>query len=290
MQPVRIAESSKQAEEWALVLAAVGIPHSILHDGGRIFLLVAGADARRADLALAAYDREAIATAATIQSSDTEPAPYPWMSGATVGLLLLGAFAITGPSASRSHWFEQGAAVAGRVVGDEPWRAVTALTLHSDLVHVLSNAVATAVLLGPLAQRLGVGAALCLALLAGAIGNVLSALVHGAAHASIGASTATFGIIGALAALRLVPSRTAVVAPRRLIAVLGATLALLVMLGTSSDADVVAHALGLVCGAALGAVASIVLPRPPPTIVQWVLTIVSALAVVGAWRLALPRS
>ena len=77
------------------------------------------------------------------------------------------------------------------------------------MVHVLGNAVATAVLLPPLGQRLGVGAALCLALLAGALGNLLSAFVHHPSHVAIGASTATFGAMGALSTLRLLPSVTA---------------------------------------------------------------------------------
>ena len=288
MQPVRIAETSKQAEEWALVLAAIGIPHSIEEDDDeRILVLVAGDDVRRAELALGAYDRETRTATPIATLPEPEPPPYPWMSGATVGLLMLGAFAITGPSASRSDWFVHGAAVAGRILSDEPWRVVTALTLHADLVHVLGNAAATAVLLGPLAQRLGVGAALVLTLLAGAVGNVLSAMVHESTHASIGASTATFGVIGALGALRMIPSATTVVTMRRLVLVIGATLALLVMLGTARDADVVAHALGLGAGAALGAVAGIVLRRPPPLVVQAALTMLSALAVAGAWRLAL---
>lgn len=282
MQPIRVAPTSAQTDEWALVLTAAGIPHAVARDDTGWNLLVFAADAVRADTALAAYDRENVE-----RVPPPEAPPYPWMSGVTVALLLLAVFSMTGPPAAGSRWFERGATVAARVVGDEPWRAVTALTLHANTVHVLGNAVATAVLLPPLVQRLGLGAALCLMVFSGAAGNVLSALVHDPRHIAIGASTATFGAIGALAALRLLPSSVTGTTRRRGWVVLAATLLLLAMLGTAPEADVIAHALGLVAGGALGLAAGAVLRQPPRAAVQWVLVALAVLVVAGAWALAL---
>ncbi len=282
MQPIRVAPTSAQTDEWALVLTAAGIPHAVARDDTGWNLLVFAADTARADTALAAYDRENVE-----RVPPPEAPPYPWMSGVTVALLLLAVFSMTGPPAAGSRWFERGATVAARVVGDEPWRAVTALTLHANTVHVLGNAVATAVLLPPLVQRLGLGAALCLMVFSGAAGNVLSALVHDPRHIAIGASTATFGAIGALAALRLLPSSVTGTTRRRGWVVLAATLLLLAMLGTAPEADVIAHALGLVAGGALGLAAGAVLRQPPRAAVQWVLVALAVLVVAGAWALAL---
>lgn len=282
MQPIRVAPTSAQTDEWALVLTAAGIPHAVARDDTGWNLLVFAADAVRADTALAAYDRENVE-----RVPPPEAPPYPWMSGVTVALLLLAVFSMTGPPAAGSRWFERGATVAARVVGDEPWRAVTALTLHANTVHVLGNAVATAVLLPPLVQRLGLGAALCLMVFSGAAGNVLSALVHDPRHIAIGASTATFGAIGALAALRLLPSSVTGTTRRRGWVVLAATLLLLAMLGTAPEADVIAHALGLVAGGALGLAAGAVVRQPPRAAVQWVLVALAVLVVAGAWALAL---
>lgn len=286
MHPIRVARTSAQADEWALVLIASGIPHDVEHDERGWTVLVPGDDVNRAQAVLAAYDAERGDAPDVVPPPLPDTRPYPWMSGVTVGLLLLAGFALTGSSVSRSRWFERGAAVAGRVVGDEPWRAITALTLHVDAVHVLGNAVAAAILLPPLAERLGVGVALGLALLAGAIGNTLTALVHDAGHAAIGASTAIFGVIGALAALRVVRSGTSAT-PRRIWVVLTAAMLLLVLLGTARGADLVAHALGLVTGGALGLVAGALLQRPPRPMVQWIVAALTTLAVAGAWRLAL---
>ena len=289
MQPIRVARTSTQANEWALVLIAAGISHAVAPDGNSWSVLVPADEFDRAHAVLAAYDRESADAAAPVTPATAETPAYPWMSGVTVGLLLLGAFAITGPPASGSRWFERGAAAAGLVVGDEPWRVVTALTLHSNAVHVLGNAVATAVLLPPLVQRLGVGAALCLALLTGALGNLLSALVHHPSHVAIGASTATFGAIGALSTLRLLPSVTAGMKGRRRWVVIVATVLLLAMLGTARDADVVAHTLGLAAGGALG-LGGALLRQPPRAAIQWALAALTALLVAGAWGLALGGS
>jgi len=283
-EPVRVAPTSAQADEWALVLTASGIAHAVAgHDDGWS-VLVSSDDLQRAEAALAAYDRENVA-----RVTPREPPPYPWMSGVTVALLLLAVFSVTGPPSAGSRWFERGAAAATRVVGDEPWRAVTALTLHATTVHVLGNAVATAVLLPPLVQRLGLGVALCLMLLAGGAGNVLSALVHDPRHVAVGASTATFGAIGALAALRLLPSPLSGTPARRGWVVLAATVLLLAMLGTAPESDVIAHALGVVAGAASGLAAGALVRQPPRAVVQALLVALAVVVVAGAWTLALGR-
>src|SRR5207237_567665 len=67
---------------------------------------------------------------------------------AAVGLavLLCAFYYVTGPRAPAAAgidpWFERGSAVAARILGGEWWRAVTALTLHANLAHLLANAVA----------------------------------------------------------------------------------------------------------------------------------------------------
>src|SRR5258706_365194 len=81
--------------------------------------------------------------------------------------------------------------------------AGTAPPLPAAPPRLLGNAVAAAVLLTAVCWYLGAGVGLGLTLLAGAGGNALTALVHHADHVSVGASTAVFGAIGILAALRI---------------------------------------------------------------------------------------
>ncbi len=282
MQPIRVAQASSQAEEWALVLTAAGIPNAVEPDAGGWAVLAPADDAARAHAALAAYDEERRDEA---QRRSAALEPYPWMSGVALGLVLLWLFSVTGAPRSGSPWFERGAAAAGRVVAGELWRTVTALTLHADVVHVTGNAVALAVLLPPLVQRFGAGGALLLLLLAGAVGNVLAAMAHDARHTAVGASTAAFGAVGVLVALRIVPGEALMPGKRWTAPVAGVLL--LVTLGAAPGADLTAHAFGFVAGAVLGFVAGIALRQRPGPALQWMLGALTALAVAVCWRLAL---
>ena len=86
MEPIRVAPTSSQADEWALVLTAVGIPNAIEPDAGGWAVLAAANDATRAHAALAAYDDERRTEAPRAPAARE---PYPWMSGVALGLLLL---------------------------------------------------------------------------------------------------------------------------------------------------------------------------------------------------------
>jgi membrane associated rhomboid family serine protease len=271
-----------QADDWALVLTAAGIPHAVAVDGSSWAILVEADTAVRADAALAAYDEER--RESLLASAD--PPPYPWMSGVSLGLVLLAFFAMTGPPAASPWWFKRGAAAVGRVLADEPWRAVTALTLHADALHVAGNAMAAAVLVPPLVQRLGGGGALWLVLLAGAAGNFLAALAHEAAHVAVGSSTAVFGALGGLAALRLLPGDPPGRSRKRW-TVPAAALLLLAILGTGRNTDIIAHGTGLLAGAALGLAGGSGLRRPPGPAFQWVLGVLATLTVIACWALAL---
>jgi len=264
------------------VLSAAGIPHAVERDGGGFTLLAPPEQVPYARAALAAYDaesrREPLATTPDVT-------PYPWMSGIAAGLVVLWLFSVTGTPATGSRWFERGAADAGLVLGGEPWRAVTALTLHLDLVHAGGNALALAVLLPPIVQRFGGGVALWLLLLAGAVGNVLAAMTYAGPHSAVGASTAAFGAVGMLAALRLVPGEPGPRRKRWTAPVAG--LVLLATLGTGPRADVPAHALGLVAGGLLGFIAGMAGRRLAPSKIQWCAGIGAVIVVAGCWRLAL---
>jgi membrane associated rhomboid family serine protease len=281
---VRVTPSRRRADEWAVVLAAAGIPHWLRQRLDGWALIVPPDDATSALEMLAAYDQEN----AVEPVADAAAGPSrPWtITGAVVALLLIGFFAITGPRAAGSAWFEAGSADAARIVAGEWWRTITALTLHADPPHLLGNAVALAGLLTAVCSELGPGVALWLVLLAGAGGNALTAVAHGGDHVSVGASTAVFGAVGILAALQLL--RPGGVAPRarRWWVVIAASLALLALLGTASHADVLAHLFGFLVGGALGAIGALARRRPVPGWGQAGLVVTAGGAVALAWRLA----
>ena len=279
---VRVTPERHRADEWAVVLAAGFIPHRLRLRLDGWALIVAARDAEAAREALDAYDRENIANTSDVGADAVAPVRGAAAVGVAIGLLLIGFFTVTGTRASRSVWFERGGAAAERILAGEWWRTVTALTLHADAPHVVGNAAASVLLVGAVSHQLGPGVGLWLFLLSGAGGNALTAVAHGAHHDSVGASTAMFGAIGILAATRVV-SRGRRPAARKLLMVVAASLALLALLGTSPNADLLAHLFGLLLGGALGLAAASALRRPlrPPT--QWALAVVVLALVVGAW-------
>jgi rhomboid protease GluP len=275
-----VTENRRRADEWAVVLAAAGIEHWMRHRGDGWALIVPAAAGAAAVESLAAYDRENTPEPA---ATPTSPARPMSIAGVVVALLLIGFFAITGPRAGRSAWFDAGSADAARILAGEWWRTVTALTLHADAPHVFGNAVACAVLASAVIQQLGPGLGLALLLLAGAAGNAMTAAIHGTGHASVGASTAIFAAVGILAALRVLPNAET---PRRgkWWVVLGACVLFPVLLGAAPNTDHLAHLFGLLAGAALGLVTGLTIRRPLPAVVQWLLAAATAAAVIAAWR------
>lgn len=281
---MRLTPSRQRADEWAVVLAAADIPYRVRRRLDGWALLVDAVDADTALEALDAYDREN--SPAGAERPDVPASPPFTIVGLVVALLVVGFFAVSGPPGEGSEWFQRGSADAQRMVDGEWWRAVTALTLHADGVHLLGNAVGIAVLVTAVCQQLGPGIGLALVLLAGAGGNALTAVVHGRGHVSIGASTAIFGALGILAALRVAARDRVGLAANRSWVVAAAALVLLTLLGTAPDADLVAHALGLVTGVALGLLGALTLRAAPPAWLQWLLVAATGAAVAAAWRVA----
>jgi membrane associated rhomboid family serine protease len=281
---VRVTPSRRHAEEWAVVLASAGIAHWQRHRVDGWALLVLPGDAGAALAALDAYDREnAPAEPVAADAALARPAV---VVGVAVALLLALVFVVAGPRAGRGAWFAAGSADATRMLDGEWWRAVTALTLHADARHLLGNAVTGVLLVVAVCRQLGAGLGLWLLLLAGAGGNALTAAAHGGGHVSVGASTALFGALGLLAALRIAPGRVGARA-RRAWVVGAASLLLLALFGVGPEVDILAHLFGFLAGGGLGLLATRALLRLPPPPAQWVLLGLAGLSVAGAWILAL---
>jgi membrane associated rhomboid family serine protease len=282
--PLRISRSRARMSDWSLVLDSAAIPHRWIPGTAGFELWVAPIDRTRAGQTLDAYDREnpRPSRVAFLLSAEA----YGRSSvGIVTALLLMGFYVVTGPSDGASTWSRLGSAAAERILHGELWRSATALTLHADPAHVLGNCLACVVFLTFLGNRLGPGLAIWLTLLSGVLGNLLTAVVTGDHHVAVGASTATFGALGALVGLRVVsPRGTASRQP--MWTVLAAALALLGMLGTSPGADVLAHFFGLACGAVLGSIVAVALP---PLRRQWpqaLLAASAACAIAVSWALA----
>jgi membrane associated rhomboid family serine protease len=281
----RLTPSSRaEAEAWALVLAAEGVAHRLVVSDGRYAIGVAGADQVRAVGLIARWADEN--TEAALPPAEPEP-DIPTNAGIWIALALIAFFYVTGAWSEESEYFRRGTADARRILSGELWRTVTALSLHSDPAHVLGNAFSCAVFGTLLLRRWGVGVGAWLLLASGALGNLLTALWHGSHYRSVGASTALFGAIGALAATEFVRRRRLRLGWNKAWLPIAGGLGLLAMLGTGRGSDFTAHWMGLCAGVVLGALAARSLATPPAPSAQAALTLAALGAIGIAWAAAL---
>jgi rhomboid protease GluP len=251
LMAVRRCAGRGQAEQYALVLTAMGMQSLIAPEGKFMALYVAHEDVARANDELAAYDNE------NHEHSPERDWLRPALPRVEVALIywtmLLFFFAAGRHEAFSFDWIGKGAVQSGLMLKGEWWRAITALCLHASGAHLLGNLVFGTVFLMLLAQTTGAGVAALTMIIAGAVGNVLSALVQSPEHTSIGASTAIFASIGLLAALRQVRRRDHALSALHNWTPLAGGLALLAFLGLSGEnTDILAHVLGFGSGIAAG--------------------------------------
>jgi membrane associated rhomboid family serine protease len=281
---VRVTGDPRLAEEWELVLLAQHLSPNLRRTPDGIALCVAQAELSRALAGLAAYERENQRKAL----ERIEPmASGSCFAGVAVASLLLGFYFATVQWLPTMSWFERGSADAQRILEGELWRTVTALTLHADIGHALSNAVVVGLFFSALSSMVGAGLGAALILLAGAGGNLANAFLHGSPHDSVGASTAVFGAVGLLASLGLIRRRRQPFSRRRAWLPVAAALALLGMLGSGGQrVDIWAHLFGLLVGALLGVIVARFALAAPGWRTQRVCGAAAVAAVIFCWTLA----
>jgi len=287
---VRTAADRRLAESWSLVLEALAIPHRLSSMGPDWAVAVDDAHLERATAALAAHDREAAETTAEPLAPD-HGRGATWVAVA-VPAALVAFFLVTGTrgGALGHGWFRSGSAIAARIVAGEWQRAVTALTLHADLMHVAGNAVALVIFMSALCRWLGAGLALLLVLAAGAAGNLATAYAYGGGHDSVGASTAAFGALGLLGGLQFVRRyrvTSRIDRRRRALTAVAACLGMFAMVGVGERSDVLAHLSGLLAGLCLGVATGLGVRQSIGTLVQAALGALSVGVVAAAWWSAL---
>jgi rhomboid protease GluP len=272
-----------QCMEYRLVLDAVGIPSRSYHEGGWWWLDVNHQDAERAFGELDAYRRE---NPDVDVESAAQPTTYRFaVAGVVAYVIVLVSIAILNAyQAYGIDWYNVGKMHSGSIQQGQWWRAVTALTLHLELGHLMSNLV-FGVVFGLLVGRTyGGGVAWLATVVAGTLGNALNAWIQDADHTSIGASTAVFGALGLMVAhaLRHWSDRSSRWTRWR---PLIAGLVLLAFTGVGGErTDVAAHVTGFLAGLAIGWLTSLASPeRLSSTKLQQVTGAIAIAIVVIAW-------
>jgi len=288
--------SPDQLRPWLAVLSAASIRYRVEEWDGGCGIYVRPAQAAAARRELAEYERSVADWAPGAQGREDQD-DQPRTSEVEVAVSLAVAAGLllfhrrAGALGQAAPVFQQGCADSARMVAGEWWRAVTALTLHADLTHVLGNA-AFCFFFGVFACRqAGVGVGWLAILLSGVLGNLAKAHVAGPGHVAVGASTATFGALGLLAVYQLARNvrryGKSLSIWNRAWLPLGAAAAMLALLGAGPRADMVAHLCGLGAGLLLGAGSLPLLKRRLPGWCQALLLAVGLAVVHGSWQRAL---
>ena len=244
--------SRKICKEAELVLRSVGIDSEILPWEGEFLLVVQIREATEAAKQLSEYEHEN-------RPRPVDAQPLAKLSKGMYGAMiytaiLLLADGLMQKGALSGNMLEIGSAKAGLMRNGELWRTVTALTLHADPAHLWGN-VSVGIIFGLFAsQSLGSGLAWLSILIAGAMGNLISAFFQDPGHTSIGASTAVFAALGIQAAhtwrSRHLHHYRGI---RRWSPLIGGVILLALLGGPGERIDVISHVTGFFSGLLLGA-------------------------------------
>jgi rhomboid protease GluP len=283
---LRVTRDHKLADDWALVLETQGLSPRVRATLDGLVLSVPNGEVERALDGLSAYEKE---NPSREQEQESTPAELPNL---ILGLIVAGALVVSYFITVGWHhiapWFERGAADAERILAGELWRTVTALTLHADLGHLLSNAIAAAIFVTILATMAGPGLSILLLIMAGAGGNLANASLQGPGHLAIGASTAIFGIIGAVGGFGVSRRQRKSDKTRRAWISIAAAIALLAMLGTGTGrVDVLAHFFGFLFGVVAGVIVAFILPHRAGPARHWLCGTIGIIVLFYCWILAL---
>lgn len=244
--------SNQPCMERQFVLQSRGINSQIISTEDGFALVVESGYQQQANIELASYVEENIINAPSVTTSEPAPLAFiPALLGYVWVLILVSI--VAGFSVFGADWYVRGRIDAGQIYNGEWWRLVTALSLHANGQHLISNMGFGLLFLYYISRYLGYGLASLAMLFSGLAGNAINVYMHGSTHYSIGASTAVFGVLGLLSAYvwkqRYFSQATW---SKRLGPIFGG-IALLAFTGTSGEnTDIGAHLWGFFSGLILG--------------------------------------
>lgn len=276
-----------ECADWAFVLDAVGVPYERRTTATGASLWVEPEHHARAAHELRHYLRENRRPAVAPVVWPNHPHAIYGVIGYALVLISVTFAVLMG--AGDNNWKSAGVLDAGFLDRGEWWRVLTALTLHGDVLHLLSNLAFGALFGYPAARLFGPGVAWLLILAGAGLAYGVDALLHPPQHHLLGASTAVFTALGLVASYGWRRHLQNWSPWMRRSAPLVAGIALLAFTGTGGEnTDVLAHLAGFVVGTGIGALcARLAMPAPGHFRVQWIAGFAALALLLLAWTLAL---
>ena len=269
----------RQADDYHVVLSAGNIPHRLRATAGSWQIQVPVESRVEAQLAIARFLKE--------NPLETAPSPHvsaqtakPYLLSMYLCGLLAGVHLLIAHQQHHAEFVRAFGADALRIINGETYRCVTALCLHADAGHLLSNVVGLFIFGTAVATSAGAGVGWLSVLIAGSAGNLINAWWYRTGHISIGASTAVFAAVGWLACVKGIRSLAEPQQRKRALLSLAGGLALLGMLGASPHTDLMAHFFGFAAGCVMGAGYGLLFRTPLSPAIQWFSTF-AAMGLIG---------
>ena len=284
--PVR---SKKQAMDWSLALLSQGIESTIDDSEGDngLGLIIATKDLQAALKTLKQYKIENRNWAPWQQTLPWPEVRFDWFSVVWVVVLIL----FYGISANNEAFRMAGWLDAKEVSNGQWWRLFTAMQLHANLVHLVSNLSVGVVLLGLAMGRYGTGVGLLAAYLAGMGGNVASFILYRGSFHGLGASGMVMGALGLLSAQAFTWTKLSHRPKSFLIAGLAAGVLLFALFGMTPGTDMVAHFGGFISGLIIGTFLTLFRPNTSQSAASNIIGGVAVGLMLGlTWTLALLRA
>jgi rhomboid protease GluP len=254
---VGVYPTSKAGFDHGLVILALGDPFWLEPAGDSFRLLVEPHAAARVLEQLACFDRESIDWPPPPVADDAPTRKAELVTPLLWCIAMLASFSAQG---EWPGWTTFGELDAQAVfVRGEWWRLLTALFLHADFGHLMSNLVSGIFVFSAVLTTMGRRRGWLLLAIGAIAGNFIAAAMnHSVAYRSLGASTSIFAAVGLLTgrALRVGLRADHPHRWRTLFVPVATGLIVLALYGAGGQqVDVIAHATGFCAGLVLGLIA-----------------------------------
>lgn len=256
---VGVYSTSTAGFDHGLVVLALGDPFWLEPTDDSFRLLVEPHAAARVLEQLAFFDRESIDWPPRLVADDAPVRKAELVTPLLWCITVLASFSAQGewPGWTRVGELDAQALFAR----GEWWRLFTALFLHADFGHLMSNLVSGIFVFSAVLTTMGRRRGWLLLAIAAIVGNLIAAAMnHSVAYRSLGASTAIFAAVGLLTgrALRVGLRADHPHRWRTLFVPVATGLVVLALYGAGGQqVDVIAHATGFFAGLVLGLIAGV---------------------------------
>ncbi len=192
--PLYIKQNGEnKVSEWSLVLDALDIDHKIKNTPNGPIIEVIEEKKQRAIKEILEYEKEN--EEEKEKNTDEIPRRYYSIESTLWILFFLFLFHIITQNTS-FPFIPLGCMDSFAIYKGEWWRIITAITLHKNIVHILSNIFWQGVFMYFLLRTIRPSIAWAMSILGGITGNLLNYFYHNISHVSLGFSTCVFATLG----------------------------------------------------------------------------------------------